>query len=85
MKAKLKTANPEAARGEVLVALLKAKSDFFILQEQGWYRIPIASAPKRWPPRWLAFYQPKAFKEEAFTVPLHAEGFLFEGLGLVES
>jgi very-short-patch-repair endonuclease len=73
VKAKLKTANPEAARGEVLVALLKEKSDFFILQEQGWYRIPIASAPKRWPPRWLAFYQPKAFKEEAFRVQWYGE------------
>jgi hypothetical protein len=26
------------ARGEVLIALLKEKSDFAILQEQGWYR-----------------------------------------------
>ena len=30
------------ARGEVLIALLKEKSDFAILQEQGWYRILIS-------------------------------------------
>ena len=73
MKAKPKTATPEAARGEVLIALLKDKSDFAILQEQGWYRIPVASAPKRWPPKWLAFYQPKAFKENAFRVHHYGE------------
>ena len=61
------------AHGEVLVALLKEKADFAILQEQGWYRIPIASAPKRWPPKWLAFYQPKAFKEGAFRVHYYGE------------
>jgi very-short-patch-repair endonuclease len=60
-------------RGEVLIALLKEKSDFAILQEQGWYRIPVLNAPKRWPPRWLAFYQPKAFKEEAFRVQYYGE------------
>lgn len=59
--------------GEVLIALLKAKSDLAILHDQGWYRIPVASAPKRWPPRWLAFYQPKAFKPEAFRVQYYGE------------
>lgn len=54
--------------GELLVALLKTKADFAILQEQGWYRIPLASALSRWPPRWLAFYQPKAFGDEAYAV-----------------
>jgi len=55
-------------RGEVLVAIMNNKADFAILQEQLWYRIPVASAPKRWPPRWLAFYQTKVFEEEAFAV-----------------
>jgi hypothetical protein len=44
VKTNSKTLNPGASRGEVLVALLKEKSDFHILQEQGWYRIPVASA-----------------------------------------
>lgn len=51
-----------------LIAILKEKSDLTILQEQGWYRIPVASAPKRWPPRWLAFYQPKNFGEDAYLI-----------------
>jgi len=61
------------ARGEVLIALLKEKSDYALLQEQGWYRIPVVNTPKRWPPKWLAFYQPKAFKEEAFRVHHYGE------------
>ena len=63
-----KTNHKADPRGEVLVAILKDKSDFAILQEQGWYRIPVTHAPRRWPPKWLAFYQPKAFKEDAYRV-----------------
>lgn len=55
-------------KGEVLIAILKDKSDFAILQEQGWYRIPVKNAPRRWPPRWLAFYQPKAFGNDAYRI-----------------
>ncbi len=55
-------------RGKLLVAILNNPADFDIVQEQGWYRIPIASAPKRWPPQWLAFYQTKVFREDAFRV-----------------
>lgn len=51
-----------------LVALLPNKSDFALLQDQGWYRIPVAKAPRRWPPRWLAFYQPKAFGQDAYRI-----------------
>jgi len=61
------------ARGEVLIALLREKSDLAILQKHGWYRIPVASAPRRWPPKWLAFYQQKCFKEEAFRVHRYGE------------
>jgi very-short-patch-repair endonuclease len=53
---------------EVLVALLKEKSDFAILREQGWYRIPVGHEPKRWPPQYLAFYQPKDFGADAFRI-----------------
>jgi very-short-patch-repair endonuclease len=55
-------------RGDVLVAILPSKADFEILHQQGWYRIPVEKAPKRWPPRWLAFYQPKVFGSQAFAV-----------------
>jgi very-short-patch-repair endonuclease len=57
-------------RGEVYIALLKEKSDFAILQEQGWYRIPVESLPKDFDDKtkWLAFYQPKCFGEDAYRV-----------------
>lgn len=55
-------------RGEVLVAIINLSADLEIVREQGWYRVPVKSAPKRWPPQWLAFYQPKAFKDEAYSI-----------------
>jgi very-short-patch-repair endonuclease len=55
-------------RGQVLVAIMNKKADLGILQGQGWYRIPVAKAPKRWPPKWLGFYQTKVFGDEAFAV-----------------
>jgi very-short-patch-repair endonuclease len=58
----------DAENSEVLVALLKEKSHFNNLQEQNWYHIPVENTPKRWPPEWLAFYQPKAFGADAFRI-----------------
>lgn len=55
-------------RGEVLVAIVPTTADFAILRAELWYRVPCASAPKRWPPQWLAFYQPKVFGPEAFAI-----------------
>lgn len=55
-------------RGEVLVAIMNNQADFAILQEQLWYRIPVKSAPRRWPPKWLAFYHTKVFEEERYTI-----------------
>lgn len=55
-------------RGEVLVAIMNNKADFAILQERLWYRIPVDTAPKRWPPRWLAFYHTKVFGEMAYSI-----------------
>jgi very-short-patch-repair endonuclease len=57
----------------VLVAILKTKADFAILQERGWYRIPVKNAPQRFPPRWLAFYQPQAFQDDPFRVRYFGE------------
>lgn len=56
-----------------LVAILNDQRDFEILQREGWYRIPVNSAPRRWPPRWLAFYQTKIFGEEAYSVRYYGE------------
>ena len=64
---------PETSRrGEVLVAIVNELRDLEIAREQHWYRIPVHSVRKflkeRWPPEWLAFYQPKVFGEEAYAV-----------------
>jgi very-short-patch-repair endonuclease len=56
-----------------LIAILKEKSDLSILQDQGWYRIPVESAPKRWPPRWLAFYQPNNFGKDAYRIRYYGQ------------
>jgi very-short-patch-repair endonuclease len=51
-------------RKELLVALLPRTSSFDILKTEGWYHIPVETAPRRWPPRVLAFYQGQVFGEE---------------------
>jgi len=53
---------------EVLVALLKEKAHFNNVREGNWYHIPVEFTPKRWPPEYLAFYQPKAFGADAFRI-----------------
>ncbi|MBK8421785.1 DUF559 domain-containing protein [Candidatus Villigracilis saccharophilus] len=54
---------------ELLVALLPKKSALDILRTEGWYHIPVESAPKRWPPKALAFYQGKVFgDQEAYKI-----------------
>lgn len=73
MAARRKRTTEPVERGEVLVAIMNDKADFAILQDQKWYRIPITSAPKPWPPKWLAFYQTKIFGEEAFAVNYYGQ------------
>ena len=53
---------------EVLIALLKEKAHFNNVREENWYHIPVETAPKRWPPEYLGFYQPKAFGVDAFRI-----------------
>ena len=54
-----------------------SQADLDIANEQHWYRIPVSSVTKwlknRWPPRWIAFYQPKIFGPEAYAVNYYAE------------
>lgn len=63
--------------GEILIAIINNQQDFRILCEQLWYRIPVSSVEKwlrhRWPPQWMAFYQTKVFKDEAYSVRYYAE------------
>jgi very-short-patch-repair endonuclease len=68
---------PPTGSPEVLVAILNNPQDLALARDQHWYRIPVSSVQKwlrrRWPPRWLAFYQPKVFGEEAFAVHYYAQ------------
>ena len=66
-----------AKRGEVLVAIIQSQSDMKIALEQNWYRIPVEQVERLkkrdiWEPKWLAFYQPKVFRDEAFAVNYYA-------------
>lgn len=67
----------QANEGELLVSIVNNKQDFQILSEKLWYRIPVSSAKKwlgnRWPPKWIAFYQTKIFKEEAYSIRYFSE------------
>ncbi len=62
------TKKPESGRGEVLIAIMNNERDFGILRDQLWYRIPVDKVPRRWPPRWLAFWQTKVFGDERWAV-----------------
>ncbi|MBI5934715.1 MAG: DUF559 domain-containing protein [Chloroflexi bacterium] len=55
---------------KLLVAILPGTSSLDILKTEGWYHIPVDTAPhKRWPPKTMAFYQGKVFgKEEAYKI-----------------
>jgi hypothetical protein len=66
-----------AHRGEVLVGIINKQLDFAILREHLWYRIPVSSVGKwlkdAWPPKWMAFYQTKAFGVEKYAVNFWGE------------
>jgi len=48
----------------VLVALCPSPRDLEIARLLGWYRIPLASAPKTLRVDWLAFFLTSAFDDE---------------------
>jgi len=52
---------------ELLVGIVNNISDFEIIFNQHWYRIPIDRAEKflkeRWPPKWIAFYYTNLIKD----------------------
>ena len=52
----------------VLVAIVKTLRDLEIARVLGWYRIPLATAPKTIRVDWIAFYQTAAFGEERWSV-----------------
>lgn len=59
----------------MLVGLLPKTSALDILKTEGWYHIPVETAPrKNWPPKAMAFYQGKVFgKEDAYQIRYFGE------------
>ncbi|MCL1469582.1 DUF559 domain-containing protein [Argonema antarcticum] len=66
-----------ALNEEVLVAILPNRLDLEIARDRHWYRIPVDSVHKflnkRWPPQWIAFYQPGTFGKQAYAVRYYAK------------
>ena len=52
----------------ILVAVLSSKRDLEIARVLGWYRIPLATAPKTVNVDYLAFYQTAKFGEEKWAI-----------------
>jgi len=57
----------------VLIAIMNNPRDLAIARKEGWYRIPVRSAPAIMEFGWLAFYQTKIFGEEGWAVHDWAE------------
>jgi hypothetical protein len=62
---------------ELLVGIINNNSDFELLRDKHWYRIPVTSANKflmdRWPPNWIAFYLSGRIKNNPFMIKHYAE------------
>lgn len=62
---------------QVLVSILKTPDALPRARHERWYHIPLSQArtrlKKRWPPRWLAFYQGKTHGPEAFSIRHYAQ------------
>ncbi len=56
----------------VLVAVCRSRRDLEIARLLGWYRIPLASAPKTLRVDWLAFFLTAAFGAERWSVRYQA-------------
>jgi len=52
---------------ELLVGIVNTQSDFELIQNQHWYRVPVEKVnknlKKRWPPKWIAFYYTNSIKD----------------------
>jgi hypothetical protein len=62
----------------ILVAIVKTPRDLEIARVLGWYRIPLATAPKTVRVDWLAFYQTAAFGAERWSIRYIAQVRGFE-------
>jgi hypothetical protein len=57
----------------VLVAVMNLPRDLALARDQHWYRIPQKTAPKFFPPDFVAFYFTRPFGAEAFSVRWYAQ------------
>ena len=56
----------------VLVAVMNNQRDFEIARTQGWYRIPVVTAPAQIAAEYLALYFTKAFGSEKWSIRYYA-------------
>lgn len=50
-----------AGRDPVLVGVVNRKRDLDLIDRERWYRVPVASAPRKgWPPAWFAAFETQA-------------------------
>jgi hypothetical protein len=57
----------------VLVAIMNSQRDWSLVQDEGWYRIPVKHAPEGSPHfDWLAFYFTKTFGENRWAIHYYA-------------
>jgi len=57
----------------VLIAVMNNLRDLERARDQHWYRIPVRSAPKFFPPDYVAFYLTRAFGADAFSIRWYAQ------------
>jgi hypothetical protein len=62
----------------VLVALMNSPADLRRAREEGWYRIPVARAPRPLASDYVAFYLTSAFAEQRWAVRYFAEVLRYE-------
>jgi hypothetical protein len=57
----------------VLVAIMNNRRDWALVQDEGWYRLPVKHAPPGAPDfDWLAFYFTKSFGDDRWAVHYYA-------------
>ena len=65
-------AEPDEEEARVLVVVVNNPRDFALARDAGWYRIPLARAPRLVAADYLAFYQTRAFDDEAWAIRYYA-------------
>jgi hypothetical protein len=57
----------------ILVAIMNNRRDWALVENEGWYRVPVKHAPPGAPDfDWLAFYFTKAFKDDRWAIHYYA-------------